>query len=79
MNLYLALETLAVALALLCIALVPVSIHIDPGFARRIVQLDKLPLTRWPNWLTRAGFACLLLSFALLLGACYAILTGAGL
>ncbi|HYS64174.1 MAG TPA: hypothetical protein VEN30_10240 [Paraburkholderia sp.] len=78
MNVYLTLETLVVALALLCVALMPVSIRIDPGLARRIVQLDRLPGTRWPKLLTRAGLVCLLASFVLLLIACYYILAGTG-
>jgi hypothetical protein len=77
MNTYLALETLAVALALVCVTLAPISISIDPGFARRIVRLDGLPHAHWPKLLLRAGTACLLLSFALLLAACYYLLAGA--
>jgi hypothetical protein len=38
------------------------------------VEIDTLPLARWPNLLTRVGIACLLVSFALLLAACYTIL-----
>lgn len=78
MDLSLALETLAVALALLCVALVPVAIRHDPGLARRIVRMDGLPHARWPNLLTRVGIACLLMSFALLLVACYYILIHTG-
>ncbi|MFM0594413.1 MULTISPECIES: hypothetical protein [Paraburkholderia] len=73
-----ALETFAVALALLCVALVPVAIRRDPGLARRIVRMDGLPLARWPNLLTRVGFACLLASFALFFVTCYYILEGPG-
>jgi len=79
MDTYLALETLAVALALLCATLVPISVSIDPGFARRIVRLDALPHANWPKLLTRVGTACLLLSFVMLLVGCYYILAGAGL
>lgn len=78
MNIMLVLETVAVALALLCVALVPVAIGCDSGLARRIVRMDGLPLARWPNLLTRAGIACLLMSFVLLLVACYYILADAG-
>ncbi|HEX7908225.1 MAG TPA: hypothetical protein VF534_09085 [Paraburkholderia sp.] len=77
MDTYLSLETLAVTLALLCVMLAPISISIDPGFARRIVRLDGLPQTNWPRLLMRAGTACLLLSFALLLVVCYYILVSA--
>ncbi|WP_144137927.1 hypothetical protein [Paraburkholderia sp. BCC1884] len=77
MNLSCALQTATVALALLCMALVPLALRRDPGLARRVVRMDRLPRTRWPNWLTRIGFACLLTSFALLLIACYYILAGA--
>ncbi len=77
MNLYLTLETIVVAVALLCVTLAPISISIDPAFARRIVRLDALPRTRWPNLLMRAGTACLLASFALLLVALCYILAGA--
>lgn len=78
MNISLALETFAVVLVLLCVALVPVAVRRDPGLARRIVRMDGLPHARWPNLLMRVGFACLLVSFALLLVACYYILQGAG-
>ena len=77
MNFFLALETFAITLALLCVALVPVAIGRDPGLTRRIVRIDAVPAARWPNLLTRAGAACLLISFALLIGACYYILAGA--
>ncbi|MFM0163348.1 hypothetical protein P0D75_05850 [Paraburkholderia sediminicola] len=78
MDLSFALETFAVALAIFCVALMPLAIRRDPGLARRIVQMDNLPRARWPNLLTRVGTACLLMSFALLLAACYYILAGAG-
>jgi hypothetical protein len=78
MNISLALETFAVALALFCIALVSFAISRDPGLARRVVQMDNLPRARWPNLLTRVGIACLLMTFALLLAGCYYILAGAG-
>ena len=73
-----ALEVIAIALALLCVALVPVAIGRDPGLARRVVRMDALPRARWPNLLTRVGVACLLLSFALLLAVCYYMLASAG-
>ncbi len=73
-----ALEFFAVALALLCVALVPVAIRRDPGLARRIVRMDALPRARWPNLLTRGGVACLLLSFAWLLVGCYYLLASVG-
>jgi hypothetical protein len=73
-----ALEVFAIALALLCVALVPIAIRRDPGLARRIVRMDALPRARWPNLLTRVGVACVLLSFALLLLACYYMLASAG-
>lgn len=72
------LEIFAAALALLCLALVPVAIRRDPGLARRIVRMDALPRARWPNLLTRAGVACLLMSFAWLLVGCYYMLASAG-
>ncbi|CAB3690054.1 hypothetical protein LMG24238_03072 [Paraburkholderia sediminicola] len=78
MDISFALETFTVALALICVALVPFAIGRDPGLARRIVRMDSLPRPRWPNLLTRAGIACLLVSFALLLVGCYYIITGAG-
>jgi hypothetical protein len=78
MDLSFALETFAVALAIFCVALMPLAIRRDPGLARRIVHMDNLPRARWPNLLTRVGTACLLMSFALLLAACYYILAGAG-
>jgi hypothetical protein len=73
-----ALEVFAIALALLCVALVPIAIRRDPGLARRTVRMDALPRARWPNLLTRVGVACVLLSFALLLLACYYMLASAG-
>ncbi|WP_168794750.1 hypothetical protein [Paraburkholderia aromaticivorans] len=73
-----ALETIAIALALLCVALVPVAISRDPGLARRVVRMEALPHARWPNLLTRVGIACVLLSFALLLASCYYMLASAG-
>ncbi|CAE6695573.1 hypothetical protein R69927_03426 [Paraburkholderia domus] len=78
MDISFALETVSIALAIFCIALMPFAISRDPGLARRIVQMDSLPRARWPNLLTRVGIACLLMSFALLLAACYYILTGTG-
>ncbi|MFM0009322.1 hypothetical protein PQR46_05185 [Paraburkholderia sediminicola] len=78
MEISFALEAFAVALALFCVALVPFAIGRDPGLARRIVQMDSLPRARWPNLLTRAGMACALMSFALLLVGCYYIIAGAG-
>ncbi|EIF30328.1 hypothetical protein BCh11DRAFT_05814 [Burkholderia sp. Ch1-1] len=73
-----ALELFAAALALLCVALVPVAIRRDPGLARPIVRMDALPRARWPNLLMRGGIACLLLSFAWLLVGCYYLLASAG-
>jgi hypothetical protein len=78
MDLSFALQTFAVALAIFCVALMPFAISRDPGLARRTVQMNSLPHVRWPNLLTRAGVACLLMSFALLLFGCYYILAGAG-
>lgn len=72
------LELFALALALLCVALVPVAVRRDPGLARRIVRMDALPRERWPNLLTRAGIACMLVSFAWLLAGCYYMLASAG-
>ncbi|MDQ0623868.1 hypothetical protein QFZ39_003078 [Paraburkholderia graminis] len=77
MELSVALETSAVSLALLCLALVPVAIRRDPGLARPIVRIDGLRRPRWPNFVTRAGIACLLVSFAMLLSACYLMLADA--
>ena len=68
------LELFALALALTCVALVPVAVRRDPGLARRIVRMEGLPRARWPNLLTRAGVACLLVSFAWLLVSCYYLL-----
>jgi len=72
------LEIFAAALALLCVALVPVAFRRDPGLARPIVRMDALPRARWPNLLTRAGIACLLVSFAWLLAGCYYMLASVG-
>ncbi|CAH2772300.1 MAG: FIG00455022: hypothetical protein [uncultured Paraburkholderia sp.] len=69
-----ALALLCVALALLCVALVPVAIRRDPGLARPIVRIDGFRRPRWPNVVTRVGVACLLVSFLLLLSACYCML-----
>ncbi|QQC64046.1 hypothetical protein [Paraburkholderia ginsengisoli] len=77
MNFFLALEIFAVTLALLCVALVPVAIGRDPGLMPRIVRMDAVPKPRWPNLLMRTGVACVLMSFALLVGACYYILADA--
>jgi len=74
-----ALETFAVALALLCVALVPVALRRDPGLARPIIRIDGLRRPRWPNLVTRAGIACVLVSFALLLAACFCIAAGASI
>lgn len=78
MDISFALEIFSVALALFCVVLVPFAIGRDPGLARRIVHMDRLPRARWPTLLTRVGIACLLMSFALLLVGCYYILAGAG-
>ncbi|HEX7933971.1 MAG TPA: hypothetical protein VF573_12960 [Paraburkholderia sp.] len=77
MSFSVALECLVVTLALFCVALVPFVIRRDPGLARPIVPIDGLNRPRWPNLLTRAGIACLLVSFALLLSDCYYMLAGA--
>ncbi|WP_025600514.1 hypothetical protein [Burkholderia sp. WSM2230] len=77
MELPVALEIVAVTLALFCVALVPVALRRDPGLARPIVRIDGLRRPRWPNFVTRAGIACLLISFALLLCACYCMLADA--
>jgi hypothetical protein len=77
MNLSLALEIFAATLALLCMALVPVAISHDSGLMRNIVRMDSVPMPRWPTLLMRVGVACVLVSFALLVGACYYILAGA--
>ena len=74
MELSAALEIFAVALALLCVALVPVAIRRDPGLARPIVRIDGFRRPRWPSVVTRVGVACLLVSFVLLLSACYCML-----
>lgn len=74
MSTFHALKIFVVTLALVCVALVPVAIGRDPDQAPRIVEIDTLPVARWPNLLTRVGIACLLVSFALLLAACYTIL-----
>jgi hypothetical protein len=76
MNLFLALEIFSATLALVCVALVPVAIGHDPGFMRTIVRMDGVPEARWPTLLMRVGVSCVLLSFALLIGACYYILAG---
>lgn len=77
MNLSFSLQAVVIALALLCLALVPLALRRDTGLARRVVRMDQLPRTRWPNWLTRVGLACVLASFACLLMACYYILASA--
>ena len=77
MNTFLLLQIVTVAVALVCIALVPVVIRHDPGLARRVVRINAIRLPRWPNLLTRAGAGCLLASFALLVLACYHILADA--
>ncbi|CAB3642580.1 hypothetical protein [Paraburkholderia rhynchosiae] len=77
MDLSVTLETLAVMLALICVVLVPIAIRRDPGLARPVVRIDGFRRPRWPNLVTRAGIACLLISFALLLTDCYCILAGA--
>ena len=76
MNVFLALEIFAITLALLCVALVPVAIGHDTGLAPRLVRMDAVPAARWPSLLTRVGVACLLMSFALLVVACYFLLAG---
>jgi hypothetical protein len=74
MSTFSALKIFVVTLALICLALVPVAIGRDPGQTARIAEMDALPVARWPNLLTRVGIACLLVSFALMLAACYTIL-----
>jgi hypothetical protein len=74
MNTFLLLQILAVVVALICIALVPLAIRHDPGLARRVVRMDGIHLARWPNLLTRVGAACLLASFAMLVFVCYYLL-----
>jgi hypothetical protein len=44
---------------------------------RNIVRMDSVPVRRWPTLLMRAGVTCVLVFFALLVGACYYILAGA--
>ncbi|MFL9965447.1 hypothetical protein PQR02_31275 [Paraburkholderia sediminicola] len=74
MSTFAALKVFVVSLALVCVALVPVALGRDPGRASRTVEIDAPAVARWPNLLTRVGIACLLVSFALLLAACYTIL-----
>lgn len=77
MNIFHLLQILIVAVALICVALVPVAIRRDPGLARRVVRMDAIRVVRWPNLLTRIGAASLLASFAMLVLGCYYILAGA--
>jgi hypothetical protein len=77
MNLFPALEIFAATLALLCMALVPVATGHDSGLMRNIVRMESVPVRRWPTLRMRAGVACVLVFFALLVGACYYILAGA--
>jgi hypothetical protein len=76
MNNFLALEIMIVALALICVALMPAAIGRDHGLATRILEIDGLSVARWPDLLMRIGIVCLLASFALLLAVCYTMLSG---
>src|SRR3954452_13954403 len=67
MELSVALETSAVSLALLCLPVVPVATPRAPGLARSIVGIDGLRRRRGSKFVTRAGVACRLVSFAMLL------------
>ncbi|MEW9580945.1 hypothetical protein [Paraburkholderia sp. DGU8] len=74
MNLFLALQIMILALALVCVALMPGAAWRDHGLATRIVEIDGLSVARWPDLLMRIGIVGLLASFGLLLAVCYTIL-----
>lgn len=77
MNTHLILQIVTVAVALLCMVLVPVVIRSDPGLMRRVVRMDAIEIPRWPGLLMRFGAGCLLVSFAMLVLVCYFILADA--
>lgn len=76
MNLFPALQIMILALALVCVALMPAAAGIDHGLATRILEIDGLSVARWPDLLMRIGIVGLLASFWLLLAVCYTILGG---
>ncbi|CAD6559787.1 hypothetical protein LMG24235_06761 [Paraburkholderia sabiae] len=75
MDLSFALQFFAAMLTLICITLTVVVMRIDPAPTPTIVRIRGLRRRRWPCVLTRAGLACLLASFVLLIAGCYLLLT----
>lgn len=75
MDLSFALQFFAAMLTLICVVLGTIVMRIDPAPMPTIVRIHGLRRSRWPCMLTRAGLACLLASFVVLLAGCYLLLT----
>ncbi|MEM5371676.1 hypothetical protein V4C53_37410 [Paraburkholderia azotifigens] len=75
MDLSFALQFFAAMLTLICITLTAIVMRVDPAPTPAIVRIRGLRRSRWPCVLTRAGLACLLASFVLLIAGCYLLLT----
>jgi hypothetical protein len=75
MDLSFALQFFAAMLTLICIMLTVVVIRVDPAPTPTIVRIRGLRRSRWPCVLTRAGLACMLVSFVLGIAGCFLLLT----
>ncbi|HWT38961.1 MAG TPA: hypothetical protein VN289_21925 [Paraburkholderia sp.] len=75
MDLSFALQFFAALLTLICITLTPIVMRVDPAPTPTILRIHGVRRSRWPCMLTRAGLACLLASFVLLIAGCYLLLT----
>ncbi|WP_239483069.1 hypothetical protein [Paraburkholderia sp. C35] len=77
MDLSFALQFFAAMLTLICIVLGSIVMRADPAPTPTIVRIHgmRLPRSRWPCVMTRAGLACLLASFVVLIAGCYLLLT----
>jgi hypothetical protein len=74
MDLSFALQFFAAMLTLMCITLGAIIMRRDPAPMPTIVRIEGMRRSAWPSVVTRAGLACLLASFALLVGGCYLLL-----
>ena len=75
MDLSFALQCLSAILTFTCVLLGAIVMRIDPMPMPTILHVHGMRRSRWPCVLTRAGLACLLASFVLLIAGCYLLLT----
>ncbi|MBP0593187.1 hypothetical protein J8I87_26425 [Paraburkholderia sp. LEh10] len=75
MDLSFALQFFTAMLMLICVVLGAIVMRLDPVPTPTIARVHGMRRSKWPCVLTRVGLACLLASFALMLGGCYLLLT----